>query len=375
MATASMFRTRKEHKLLPPPQWLVQDLIPENADIVLYALWGHLKSFVAVDLAYSIVTACTALGLFEVKNPGPVIYFCGEGHDPMAKYRATAWEIAHGFEPYDDPRVQDLHIADGVPPTDKDKLIEEVIEDVAHVLDGQKARLTIIDTMSRALGRQKENDVDVANGYLDTLKKIRSRVGGSTLTLAHAGKDLSRGIRGSSGYGGGFDAILLIDICEKDDERAPYISLLVQKQKDGEDGQRYFWRGRRVPVDEERESLVLDPLTEDEWNTFQFSGGRRTQSVGGTTKEIIQIALEELKPGGGTVTTADLCRKITVHTHQSEATVRKQLERGKKTVFKDYVSPDGKGWCLPGCHLEGCRETLVEQMAELQHEKGEPIFH
>jgi hypothetical protein len=85
--------------------------------------------------------------------------------------------------------------------------------------------------------------------------------------------------------------------------------------------------------------------------------------------------VQELKPGGGMVNTADLCRKISAHTHQSEVTIRKQLDRGKKTLFKDYIPPDGKGWRLPGCHLEGCRETLTEQIAELRREETQPIFH
>jgi RecA-family ATPase len=89
---------------------LVEELIQEGTDCVLYADKQSLKSFIALDIGLSVATGTKALESFAVKRPGIVFYFAGEGRDNMERKRATAWEISHGFAPFS---VENVYIGSG----------------------------------------------------------------------------------------------------------------------------------------------------------------------------------------------------------------------------------------------------------------------
>jgi hypothetical protein len=349
------FTTRADHKALPPPQYVVQDLIPLDGDVIIYAPWGHLKSFVALDLAFSIATACKALGLFHVPEAGPVIYFAAEGFTSMVKKRATAWEIAHGYEPYG--VENNIYFVDDVLTTTDDSRIEQDIHDVEELLEGRKCKVFIIDTMNRALNGQDEDKAHVAAKYLNIAKMARKRIGGTSLTIAHAGKDLDRGIRGSSAWGAGFDTIILIDRHEKDETTGDHmISFTIAKQKDDEDGQRYYLRSRLISTPD-GDSLVLDPMEQEEGSVIL----RKTSRMATTDEDVIS-AIRLLVPGGGLVGTKELARQIAETTHQKLNTVEQALARNRvpgkpfhRFVFGD---PANSKWCIPGMHMEGMNDPL-----------------
>jgi RecA-family ATPase len=55
--------------------YLVEGLIQEGSDCVLYADKQSLKSFIALDIGLSVATGTKALESFAVKRPGIVITF------------------------------------------------------------------------------------------------------------------------------------------------------------------------------------------------------------------------------------------------------------------------------------------------------------
>lgn len=353
------FRSRREQKDEPAPTWLIEGLIPEDADVAIYANWGSLKTFLATDLAFAIATGGKALGVFPVSTPGPVFFFVGEGYKSMGHKRATAWEIEHGYEPYS---VENIFFSDGVPITTDDRMVDEDIEDIEDILAGQKAKLFVIDTMNRALNGQDEDKAHVASKYLNTVKKIRDRIGGSSLTIAHLGKDPDRGGRGSSGFEAGFDTILTIDQCEKNENGEHVISFYVRKQKDADDGQRFYCKARVVATPQ-GDSLILESISEDE-GLKALMDKRATKSD--TNPDAVVAAIKELVPNGGLVGQNELAKKIAEMTDQKVETVKKQLSRQREGIFRKYIF-DGK-WCMPGCHLIGSTESLEDQLASLVSE-------
>jgi hypothetical protein len=204
------FRSRAESRDLPPPVYLIQDLIEVGADAVIYGDSESLKSFFALAMGGSLATGIPAFGKFEIPNQGVVFYFAAEGKNNMEKKRLTAWEVDNGFAPFS---VEDVWIGDAAFMID-DKDVEECILDIECHLGDQKGKvpvLFVIDTLSRALNGQDEDKANVAAKYINKVKKIKDRIGGTSLTIAHTGKDRARGLRGSSGYFAGFDTVLAVD--------------------------------------------------------------------------------------------------------------------------------------------------------------------
>jgi hypothetical protein len=366
------FTTRADHKSLPPPEYVVDGLIPLDGDVIIYAPWGFLKSFVALDIAFAIATGLKALGLFAVPEAGPVIYFAAEGHRSMVKKRATAWEIAHGYEPYG--VADNIYFVDDAPTTTNDNLIEQDIIEIEGLLEGRKSKVFIIDTMNRALNGQDEDKAHVAAKYLNTAKTMRKRIGGTSLTIAHTGKDMERGIRGSSAWGAGFDTIILIDLHDKDETTGDHmISFIVAKQKDDEDGQRYYLRSKMV-VTPDGDSLVLEPVEQEEGCVILKKTSRMV-----TTEEDLLTAFHALVPGGGLVGTAELARKIVEMTNQKLKTVESQLNRnrGPGKIFHRFVFGDPKNgkWCIPGMQMKGMNDALSNDPDEEEGPKHGQILH
>jgi hypothetical protein len=126
------FRSRAESRDLPPPVYLIQDLIEAGADAVIYGDSESLKSFFSLAMGGSLATGIPAFGKFAIPNKGVVFYFAAEGKNNMEKKRLTAWEVDNGFEPF---AIDNLWIGDGAFIID-DKDVEESICDIESLLSG-----------------------------------------------------------------------------------------------------------------------------------------------------------------------------------------------------------------------------------------------
>ena len=251
-------KSRAQSRDEPPPMYLIEGLLQEDCDAELVAPSGFLKSFVALDLGFSIATGRDALSQFTVNKPGPVFYFAGEGARNLKKKRATAWEMANGLEPYG---AEDIYFADVVPLITNRQLVAELIEDARAWLDGRQPALFINDTLNRSLDGENENDAAVAARYLNMIKHIRRELGGgATLTIHHTGyAETGRG-RGSSGFFAGYDTSLLIEEHVKSETTGVHeITIALKKQKDDDDGFCIYMRSKVIDTPEGT-SLVLVPV-------------------------------------------------------------------------------------------------------------------
>ena len=77
---------------LPPPSWLVRDLLEDESFSVLYGAPEGGKSFVALDIAAHISAGTDWQG--RKVHPGPVVYVVGEGGRGIVK-RLRAWVRAN----------------------------------------------------------------------------------------------------------------------------------------------------------------------------------------------------------------------------------------------------------------------------------------
>jgi hypothetical protein len=134
------FRSRAESRDLPPPVYLIQDLIEVGADAVIYGDSESLKSFFALAMGGSLATGIPAFGRFEIPNQGVVFYFAAEGKNNMEKKRLTAWEVDNGFAPF---TVENVWIGDAAFMID-DKDVAECILDIECHLGDQKGKVPVL---------------------------------------------------------------------------------------------------------------------------------------------------------------------------------------------------------------------------------------
>ena len=354
------FRSRAESRDLPPPVYLIQDLIEVGADAVIYGDLESLKSFFALAMGGSLATGIPAFGKFEIPNKGLAFYFAAEGKNNMEKKRLTAWEVDNGFAPFS---VEDVWIGDAAFMID-DKDVEECILDIECHLGDQKGKvpvLFVIDTLSRALNGQDEDKANVAAKYLNNVKKIKDRVGGTSLTIAHTGKDRARGLRGSSGYFAGFDTVLAVDTNQDSDTLLHTSELTIEKQKDGVTGIHYWFQSREVEIPTGK-SLVLDPISDEDGKKDMTK--KKPMNVND-----VHSAIKSLGPNGSPLTKRQVATKVAAMMGITIDGAEKALDRHKDKDNDPYrVYRDGDKFCFPSS-MQGADQTIADQIKELRDDE------
>lgn len=246
--------TAKELLELLDPEWLVERHFPRNIIGLVYGNYGSLKSFYCLELALSVATGRKFLNTFPVEK-GQVVYLVGEGRDGYKK-RVAAW-MKHSeiTEPPGNFWLwsESFNFTD---PNDCERFL------CGLEMKGIRPALVIVDTLSTFMpGREDEENISLYNGSMRT---IRDELGGAcVLTVAHSGKDESRGIRGSSKAPCDADITVFMKL---DKHECPHVEF--QKCKDTEKPTGYTLMKVPVPLGKDRKgrdvnSLVLtyDPAT------------------------------------------------------------------------------------------------------------------
>jgi len=231
-----------------PVNWLIQDVIPERSFVALYGPPASFKSFIAMDIAECIASGRPWLGK-EINGTGPVLYIAGEGHGGIGA-RIAAIKQHHNTP--DGAQVyvvrSQINLRSSV--DDFTALIVAIDELVQEL--GVQLRMIVIDTLARAFGGGNENSSDDMGAFIQATGKIQNRYKCSLMLLHHAGKDTTKGLRGHSSLLGAVDTQMEI-------MRFPETTkglILMSKQKDGEDGQRYGFEA--ITVDIDRSELGLE---------------------------------------------------------------------------------------------------------------------
>lgn len=213
-----------ELEALPPPTYLIEDLIPEHGLTIVYGDPGAKKSFLTLDMALRIAHGMDWHGT-TAKRCG-VLYIAGEGRHGLGK-RVKGWRREHGLQGVDAPfklLPVAVHMLDKASVEKLKRTIAAVAKEV-----GFDVCLVIIDTVSRAIAGQDENKQDAMSLFVDGCADIQDFTSGAVVGVHHSGKDRDRGMRGSSVLLGGCDAAIRVI---KDELTA---TIEVEKQKDAEE--------------------------------------------------------------------------------------------------------------------------------------------
>lgn len=203
---------------LSDPEWTVEGVVPSRSLGLFYGSPGVGKTFVAMDLAFSIATDTDWCG--RTVTPGAVVYVIAEGITGL-KQRVKAWKHAQGID-----RVQRIYFV-----TEKVQLAEQgevsrFIGDLKEQIQ-EPIALVIFDTLARCFVGGEENSAKEMGVLVDSAERIRKELDAAVMLVHHTTKK-GQGERGSSALRGATDTMLSLQSGSGD------IILRCEKQKDAQ---------------------------------------------------------------------------------------------------------------------------------------------
>lgn len=197
-STSMQLLTPAEIKDLPYVPYLVKGLLPAQGVAAIYGEPGSGKSFLAMDLAFSVAAGLHHWFGMKLKR-APVAYIALEGRGGVGK-RLKAWE-QHRCQLGSEVRfvLSDFNLKEE---PDVDTLASAILEALGY------GCLVVVDTLNQSAPGADENNSSDMSRILTNAKKLGERVRGLVLLVHHSGKDRARGMRGHSSLNAAMDATI-----------------------------------------------------------------------------------------------------------------------------------------------------------------------
>lgn len=211
-----------------PMGWLIKGFLPKAQLGILFGASGSGKTFVALDIAFSVARG---IAWRERRTTqGRVVIIAAEGGSGLGK-RGEAYAQYHGF---DLRTTVDLHVITAAPNFLEDDDISEVIAEIKNL---GPVDLVVIDTLAQVTPGANENTSEDMGRALGNINLLHEATNAMNLVVHHAGKDLSKGSRGWSGLKAAADVQIEV-LRHENGER----EIIIEKMKDGEDGLRFGFK-------------------------------------------------------------------------------------------------------------------------------------
>lgn len=182
---------------LPPLEPLVDGLLFLPGESVVYSPPKLAKTFFALDLALSTATGRPWMG--RRTTQGPTLYVAAEGVGGLGA-RVASWCAWH-----DEQAIEQTSFLATAPNLLDRRSLGHLLELIAE----HRPILTVLDTLARSAAGADENSAQDMGKVVEALDRIRDAAdGGHVCTIHHAGKDTSRGMRGSSALLGAVDTVI-----------------------------------------------------------------------------------------------------------------------------------------------------------------------
>jgi hypothetical protein len=331
-------RDESEQDARPAPTWLLENMLPDQATVIMYGQPYSGKSFLALHIALTLASGIAGFGLGP-REPVETVYAAAEGARGIEKLRRPAWREANKLT-FPLP----FYTIDSVPMIGRPQEVIELIEAIkARKL---RPRLLILDTVARMMTGKNENDARDAGELVEALDFLKRELRCTVMAVHHTGKDDERGARGSSAILAGVDTGLEVKVKGKDGLKA--FSLHVRRQKDADEpAVPWTFEGRDVA-----NSMALFEI-----DTAAFNRITKGEDAFGHAK--IAAALHELGAIGEArgISTQVLAIHLTPplmgedpeEMQRAQGRVARQLSILVKTKLQGYASGDGRHlrWHLP----------------------------
>jgi hypothetical protein len=240
-------------------KWLVKGLLPETGCGLISGQWGTRKTFIALDLALSVMLGTPFAGGL-VKRKGGVLFIAAEGASEVAIRVAGLDEAkrswAEGKLPFAwNESCPTLVGKDAV--NQLMRLAKEAADRMQKAF-GLPLALIVIDTMSAAAGFKDENASAEVQQAMNVLNVLSKGTGALVLACDHFGKAVETGTRGSSAKEAAADVVIA---CLGEKNSAGLFTnprICVRKLRGGATGLEFAYRLRQVDlgVDEDGEAIT-----------------------------------------------------------------------------------------------------------------------
>jgi len=190
------------------PVWLIDGLLPVSGFGVVYGPPKSGKSFLLADALFHVAMGRSWAGRAVMQ--GAIVYITGEGVEGF-KRRLIAMRRHYAVEGQGVPFVMvpvapDLGHASG----DDAALIEDVRAYLA-MIGNPPVRAIAIDTLARTMRGADESTAKDMTTFVDNCDRIGAAFGCIVVAVHHAGKDVSKGARGSNSLDGAVDVMWSVE--------------------------------------------------------------------------------------------------------------------------------------------------------------------
>jgi hypothetical protein len=208
----------------PLREWLVEGVAPKAGVALISGQWGTYKTFIALDLACSVMTG-TSFANRTAGRQGGVLFLAAEGQDEVrvrveavARVKAAplAAEQSDACETPIDPKRLPFAWVEGCPVLTGDEARAELKALIADTQCAMKEKfnlplvLLVIDAMTSAALFRDANDTSEAARVMTMLAALGRECGLLIAVIDHFGKDVTTGTRNSSAKEDNADAVLAL---------------------------------------------------------------------------------------------------------------------------------------------------------------------
>lgn len=243
---SNSFALASERAQAPIRPDLIQGVIPDAELGVIYGPSGSGKSFAAIDLGYHLARGLTWRG--RKTKQRPVFYVAAEGAGGVRK-RTRAYSLYHELSPsaqipfYTREAPIDLWSKNGW---------TKAAEDILELTHGEPG-VIFIDTLSRCMVGVDENSAKDMSRVVKHCQDLARATSCMVIAVAHAGKDESKGARGSSALKAAAD----FEISVTRFLETPQRFLKVTKAKDDTDGVEFGFTLESVDIGHDTDGDVV----------------------------------------------------------------------------------------------------------------------
>ncbi len=221
---------------MPPPEWLIDGLIPERGLVVPYGPPKVGKTFIVLSMALHIAAGQAWFG--RAVRQGVVVYIAGEGLGGLAlriKAMRARYQIAADVPFFVRPKAVNFR---------DPAAVAELAGMAREAAAGAPIALVVIDTLARAMPGVDENSAQEVGLVIAHCDALKDELACAVAPIHHTGKDQERGMRGSNAIHGAVDAtfrvkgagkgrVVLINEDQKDGEPAPPMTFLMEEVSTG----------------------------------------------------------------------------------------------------------------------------------------------
>jgi AAA domain/DnaB-like helicase N terminal domain len=166
----------------PPPEHLVENIIPRGGTVLIYALPHHLKSWLAAALALAATAPGQVLGALTVNKPVRTILAQVEDPSSIFQWRIKQLLKSASFQRCDPANLRVIDTSTFRPGD------PQWFERLRHDIEEFGADLLILDVLRRIIYPRDVNSPKETAEFLEMLEGVRAGTGCAVALIHHANK-------------------------------------------------------------------------------------------------------------------------------------------------------------------------------------------